>query len=61
MNAVVSSLWDQLCRYEVDQRRFLSACMGREADPVLPFGGPVTTVRAAPWSGAVLPPEPVRI
>ncbi len=61
MNAVVSSLWDQLCRYEVDQRRFVSACMGREADPVLPFGGPVTTVRAAPWSGAVLPPEPMRI
>jgi hypothetical protein len=61
MNAVVSSLWEHLCRYDADQRRFLRACLGREADPVMPFAGPVTTVRAAPWSGAVLPPEAMRI
>lgn len=61
MSVVVSSPWERLCVFDVDQRRFLQACLGRETDPLIPFGGPATTLRAAPRTGPPLPPQAVRL
>jgi flagellar motor switch/type III secretory pathway protein FliN len=46
MNSVVEMPWGQLTRYQPEQQRYLHACLGRESDPVIPFGGPVTALRA---------------
>lgn len=61
MSEVVSPLHEQLCRYTAEQRRFLQACSGREVEPVIPFSGPASTVRAAPDGTTAAPREAVRL
>lgn len=61
MNAAVDMPWNELDRYTEAQRRFLRACAGRDSDPLIPFSGPMTTLRAAAWEAPGAAAESVRV
>lgn len=61
MNTVMEVPWENLNRYETQQQRYLQLCAGRESDCVIPFGGPVTTLRAGPRGECEIPADTVRI
>lgn len=61
MNSVVATPWDRLARFEPGQQRYLQACLGRESDAVIPFGGPVTALRADPGGMHEIAADAVRI
>ena len=61
MSSVVAVPWGMLIRFDPAQQAYLQACLGRESDPVVPFGGPVTTLRADPGDVREIPADAVRI
>ncbi len=61
MDCVVAMPWGMLIRFDPAQQAYLQTCLGRESDPVIPFGGPVTMLRADPGDVREIPADAVRV